>query len=306
MSTLAAIRTHLWTEAEDRVLAQLRAAFGDDVCVVFHDRGPDVTPPCEVVDLTAGWAQEQGLRVTRDWGWRCGDYFLYALRAAKPEYDHYWLVEPDVFFSGDPAAFFDGFEQVDADLLGLDPAPMDQGHVFTASLDGMAHWRAIFALTRMSGRAIDRLLPLRVENGKVPVGQMRYANDEAFVYSHVMQDPDLTIGNLRDHAPVWFDGVQFDTAPDILMDAVVGRPEMQGKAMHPVHAKPAFKTEIAKRVAKRVGFLKNLGESWDHLDMADLEEIADEIRDTSLRAMSQARQQHFKMQRRPDMEKVAE
>ncbi len=306
MRTLAAIRTHRWTEAEDRLLAQLRAAFGDDVCVVFHDRGPDATPPCEVVDLTADWVKAQGLRVTRDWGWRCGDYFLYALRAAKPGYDHYWLVEPDVFFSGDSVAFFEQFTHIDTDLLGLDPAPIDKDHRFTTSMPEMAHWGAIFAMTRISGRAIDWLKPLRVVNGTIVVGQLRFANDEAFIYSHAMADDDITVGNLRDHAPDWFEGAQFATAPDVLIDVVQARPELLNKVMHPVHCKQTLKGEIAKRASDRQGFLGNIGESWDHMNAADLEDIADTIRERSLRALRQARRSWRKKQRRADVERAAE
>lgn len=307
MNAIAAIRTHRWTGAEARLLTQLRAAFGGDVCVVFHDRSEDIELPCDVVDVTSQWAQAQELRTPRDWGWRCGDYFLYALRAAKPGYDHYWLVEPDVHFYGDPKGFFDRFAEVDADLLGLDPEPLGKArHMFTATMPDMAHWRAIFALTRISGRALDLLLPLRVENGKVPVGPMRVANDEVFVYSHAVANSALSVGNLRDHAPDWFEGVQFDTAPDLLEEAMRSDPELQGKVLHPVHDKTSFKEELAKRVARKLNFMGNLGKSWDHLTNDDLEEIADDIRIRSLKAMEKARRQSQNERQRPGMEKAAE
>jgi hypothetical protein len=307
MKSIVAIRTHRWTEAEDRLLGQLRAAFGDDVVVVFHERAPDVTPGCEVVDLNAAWAQEQGLRTPRDWGWRCGDYFFYALRAARPDYDHYWLVEPDVLFLGDPAAFFARFAQVEDDILGLDPEPMNAAkRMFVASMPGMDHWRAIFALTRISGRALDRLLPLRQENSKAPVGQMRFANDEAFVYSHAMAEDDLRVGNLRDHAPEWFEGAPFDTAPDMIEEAVLDRDDLRGKVLHPVHGKAAFKAEIAKRATKRLNFFENLGESLDYLDDSDLEEIADDLRRRALNTMHQFKRKRRKAIRQARMQRAAE
>lgn len=304
MTQIAAIRTHKWTDAEARLLDQLRGAGVDEVCVVFHDRAPGVEPPCDVVDLSTEWARSQGLRTTPDWGWRCGDYFFYALRAAKPGYDHYWLVEPDVLFVGEASAFFARFEGVGADLLGLDPEPVPQ-HRFAASIRDMDRYRAIFALTRVSGRALDQLLPLRVEHCKVPVAARRFANDEFFVYSHVMADQALSVGNLRDHAPDWFEGVQFDTAPDILEDAVRANPDIQGKVLHPVHGKAAFKSEVAKRLTERANFLGKLEESWDHLTDADLEDIADELRDRALQTMRDFRHKRQQALRRAERKRTA-
>ena len=88
MRTLAAIRTNKWGEDEERVLGQLRPAFGDDLVVVFHDRPADLGLPLAVVDLTRGWVARQGLGIVPDWGWRCGDYAHYAARAAFPGFDN--------------------------------------------------------------------------------------------------------------------------------------------------------------------------------------------------------------------------
>lgn len=305
MTQIAAIRTHKWTDAEARLLEQLRSAGFAEVCVVFHNRAPGIEPPCDVVDLSAEWAQSQGLRATHDWGWRCGDYFFYALRAAKPGYDHYWLVEPDVFFLGEASTFFSRFDGVEADLLGLDPEPIVE-HSFATTMPNMDHYRAIFALTRLSGRALDRLLPLRVENCKVPIGKWRFANDEVFVYSHAMADESLSVGNLRDHAPDWFEGAQFDTAPDILEDAARANSDTQGKVLHPVHGKTAFKSEVAKRLISRVNFLRKLEEGWDHLTDADLKDIAEEVRDRALQTMRECRHKRQKALRRAERKRTAE
>lgn len=44
-----------------------------------------------------------GLLCPADWGWRCGDYFLYAMQDFCFA-DFYWLIEPDVYF-GVPEKF---------------------------------------------------------------------------------------------------------------------------------------------------------------------------------------------------------
>jgi hypothetical protein len=43
MHPVVAIRTHQWGEAEERLRAQLQPVFGDDLCVVFHNRPQDIT-----------------------------------------------------------------------------------------------------------------------------------------------------------------------------------------------------------------------------------------------------------------------
>ncbi|MEO1137906.1 MAG: component of SufBCD complex [Pseudomonadota bacterium] len=279
MKQIAAIRTNRWGPAEERLLEHLRQAFGDDVTVVFHNRPSGVAPPADVVDLQGAWLSEQGLRAVQDWGWRCGDYFYYALRTAKPRYDYYWLVEPDVLFSGPASDFFARFDTVGTDVLGLDPEPMpDPTAPFAGSLLHLERWRAIFALTRMSGTALDRLLDLRRENSRFEIGPRKFANDELFVFSNAMAHPDIHVGNLRDHAGDWFDGAHFDTAPDIIDRAVLDTPAMAGKVFHPVRNLEGFKAEVANRIAQRMAFMDKTGDSWAHLDDKDLVEIADDIR----------------------------
>jgi len=290
MRTIAAIRTNKWTAEEERMLSRLRQAFGDDVAVVFHKRPADVTPPVDVVDLTGDWAEGKGLRLTRDWGWRCGDYFYYALREAKPDYDFYWLVEPDLLFTGDPSSFFGAFDDDTTDLLGVDPEPFAEvNHPFTRGLNGMAPHRAIFALTRFSGRALDKLLPLRVANGKVDVGPRAFTNDELFTFSNVVADPELTLGSLSTGAPGWFDGARVATDPDLLIDALEGDPALENKVFHPVRGKDAFKDGVADRLASRMGYLQKMGSSWAHLDEADLKDIATRAHDRIHTALKRAK-----------------
>lgn len=267
------------------MLSRLRQAFGDDVAVVFHNRPDEVSPPVDTIDLNADWAKAQGLRLTRDWGWRCGDYFYYALREAKPGYDHYWLVEPDLLFTGDPTPFFAGFADDNSDLLGVDPEMVDPSHPFAEGLGGLALWRSIFALTRFSGRALDRLLPLRRENGKVEVGPRIFANDELFAFSHVAADPDLRMGSLSECAPDWFRGGRVATDPDLLIDALEGDPALVNKIFHPVRGKEAFKDGVAARLSSRLGYLQKMGASWAHLNDQDLQDIADTAHDRILAAL---------------------
>ncbi len=290
MRVLAAIRTNKWTEEEERLLTQLRAGFDGDVVVVFHDRDPQLALPLAAIDVNDDWVLRNRLPLVPDWGWRCGDYFYYALRAAWPDYDAYWLVEPDVHFTGDAKGFFGQFATATEDALGYQLGPFTQEIRFTRGLPGMTHYRAIFALTRFSGRALDRLFGLRQAMSASPVGFRDYPNDEVFVFSHVAAMQDLVWGKLEDHAPVWFEGVQFATDPDLLFD-LVALESIPGRVLHPVRSRAAFKRSLGHRLAGTTGILLRMREAIDLLEADEIEEVAqiaaDQIRGAITRLQSQ-------------------
>lgn len=277
MKAIAAIRTNRWGEEEEQIWASLRQAFGDDVVVVFHNRPKDVVPPLPVIDVTETWLTEQRLEYPPDWGWRCGDYFYYALRTARPDYDHYWLAEPDVFFNGNTSGFFDCFKNTEADVLGLNPTEhAAQSHNFNKTLTDVTPCRAIFALTRFSGRALDRLFQKRIKYSAGARKDRTFANDEFFTFSHANADPDLTIADLSHLAPSWFENAQFATDPDLLLDWVQHDPLHRDTVSHPVRGKVAFKAIVARRLASRRKVIWRLGPSLNHLGETDIDDIAQE------------------------------
>ncbi|MGB3146755.1 MAG: component of SufBCD complex [Paracoccaceae bacterium] len=275
MRQIAAIRTNKWTEEEERLMNALLPVFGDDLVVVFHDRPAGVTPPLPVIDLQAEWVLRQGLALVPDWGWRCGDYFYYALHAARPDYDYYWMVEPDVHFTGPAQTFFEPMQQACEDALGFQLGPFNEDIRFARGLPGMAHYRAIFALTRFSGRALGRLLALRQKMAEGHISMRDYPNDELFCFSHIAAMPELAYGCLETYAPEWFEGAQFTPNPDLLYDVVVGQASA-GKLMHPVRSRANFKRAVAKRLAANSGFLIRMRQALDQLSDEDVEEIVAE------------------------------
>lgn len=279
MRAIIAIRTHRWTEEEERLLAALRTVPGHDLAVVFHNRPADLTPPLDVVDIGAPFLRGNGLRVVPDWGWRCGDYFYYALRKARPGYSHYWLIEPDVHFMGDAAEFFGRFADVEADALGLNIMPFSANTAFARGLTGIARYQAIFALTRLSGRAIDRLLALRQDYGKKTRTARFYTNDELFTFSHVVADPELTHRDFKEIAPDWFEGARFAPSPDILIDLLKPAADGGGRLYHPVHGRASFKRALAARLSAGNAFLRNVRESIGALSDEDLDEVAERVAD---------------------------
>jgi hypothetical protein len=275
MRQVVAIRTHQWGEAEERLRAQLQPVFGDDLCVVFHNRPATLVPPIPVVDLTDGWLREQGLRILRDYGWRCGDYFLYALRQARPGYGHYWLVEPDVFFAGDPAAFFARADTVDGDLAGVRPAKLKPNHRFAREMDGLAPWKAVFALTRMSAQAVDYLHAVRKEYSDRPIQQRYFANDETFCYSHIVAAANLTIADLAVAVSDWFAGDHFHADPDILIDAVIG--SIGPDVFHPVRTRAAFVRSVVGRAVASMTYLRPMRDSLALLSDEDIAKLCGDL-----------------------------
>ena len=278
MRTLAAIRTHRWGEDEERLLASLRPVFGDDVAVAFHDRPENLKPPVRVADISGAWVADNGFRPIQKWGWQCGDYFYYRLRDAFPAYDRIWLIEPDVFFSSDPAGFFSACADAPEDVLGLRPGPRVGRGAF-GDIGDLQPSRAIFALTRLSARAIDILADLRRIYCQSPPGRWKFANDETFVFSHAFAREDLTVGDMETYAPGWFDGVQFDTDPDILLEAISGEWHVPGRAYHPVRSRDSFKAALTSRFGNRINWLSGMKSSIDELDDSDIDDIASDVAD---------------------------
>ena len=260
-TTIAAIRTHKWDEATEALANRLRPVFGDNLVVVFHNRPADVTPPIPVVDINEDSVKAMALDPVSDWGWRCGDYFLYALRKARPEADFYWLIEPDVFFTGDIEDFFARTEGRTEDLLGTRIEKQDSGHRFAKGMPGIKHWRAIFALVRFSGRALDILLAQRQAYAKLGFNRF-YANDETFCFSTAKADPRLTMASLSEIMPDWVRHAQVATDPDMLLDLVIDRQDRG--IYHPVRTRDNFIASLADRIAN-TGFLSAMRPSLARL-----------------------------------------
>lgn len=272
MSTLVAIRTHRWDEDAERLFAQLHPLLGERLVVVFHNRPAGLELPLPVIDINDDWLAANGLRHVEDWGWRCGDYFLYALRAARPEFDFAWLIEPDVWFAGDPAPFFAAAAAAPQDLLGVQLLPMNPAHRFGKGLKGFELWKAIFALTRFSGRAADRLFALRRDYSAQKRGARFHTNDETFCFSNLMADPGFTVGSLAELLPGWNLPETMRTDPDILFDTIRALPGPG--VFHPVRGRASFQRAVAARLANNIGFLPAMAPSLARLQEDEIAAIA--------------------------------
>ncbi len=126
-------------------------------------------------------------------GWRCGDYAYYVTRAARPDYDLYWLVEPDVVINVDDLdAAFDRLNSAEADFLAPRFALRDDRWEWARTMRYRYErvYGCIFPLTRLSARAIDHLHAARRASLVAESAETfaAWPNDEAFVstelYNH--------------------------------------------------------------------------------------------------------------------------
>jgi hypothetical protein len=121
--------------------------------------------------------------------WRCGDYALYAARKALPQHDAFWMIEPDVRLRSerpcDVLARFPGPDQADLLAGRLRPAEADWDWGVTMQGEAGTIWRCLFAVVRLSARAIDLLYEERraLSVARIAMGAdpKTWPNDEAFV-----------------------------------------------------------------------------------------------------------------------------
>lgn len=244
-----------------RRLAQvLRPVFGDRLVLAMHQTGTDAAPlPPEddappVVPVTEALVAGLGLPLTDDWGWRCGDYFQIAVARACPDFDHYWMVEPDVWFNfPDPARFFDHCAASDADFLAADLGRRGEVWVHHRAASAVFDevWGCLYPLTRLSRRAIeavlaDRLALGRTWNATPAAVRGKLANDESFVAS-CLQKRGLQIRSLQKVAPQFLAAGQRALTTDrvILWDRV----GQEGPhVLHPVVPREVFFDKMKARL----------------------------------------------------------
>lgn len=194
------LRCHEFSEVEQQVLETASRYFGHDaVFAVIDERNGRVEVPehVKVVHLDQDAITSMGLFNHPNLGWLCGDYFYYALADAKPNFDFYWLCEPDVYLSFDnPGGFFKKYEGVGADFLAPRFGARDSKWPWTRCVKSISSkaYGCLFPLTRLSQRAIAHLQierrklsqSLTDENERQNVRD--WPNDESFVCTTLVRD----------------------------------------------------------------------------------------------------------------------
>ncbi len=185
--TLVIVRTHR-ADVASLAAFDLLAEAGLDADIVFcvdeREQAADMGARAKV-SFSQDTLARLGLYAHRNCGWRCGDYSYYVTRDARPDYDYYWLIEPDVRIHVDSLAdFFAPLAHVSADLLAAQYGPRSNlwGWTRTIAASGLPAYGCLYPITRLSGRGIDTLLKIRREwsADSTMATALDWPNDEAF------------------------------------------------------------------------------------------------------------------------------
>ncbi|WP_162302616.1 hypothetical protein [Salinicola lusitanus] len=182
---LFVLRTNFFSSYCGELLAQISHA-GKDV-VVCADESKGVVDTADFAKVRMGLKSIDRLGLYRHEksAWLCGDYFLYHVLSSVPDYDYYWLVEPDVYFDFDDISeFLRPLDEVAKDYVVMHYGERRSNWAWydTVSPYFETVYGGPYPLVRLSKAALHFMLAQRQklssEYQKTESG--RWPNDEAF------------------------------------------------------------------------------------------------------------------------------
>ena len=249
--SLVIVRTHRGDAASLAAYDRFAAAGLDVVFCVDERAGPAEMGGRAKVAFDAAVLDAAGLYAHPACGWRCGDYFFAVVRAAHPDYEQYWLIEPDVRINtADLRGFLERFGCLEADLLApqFGPRGPQWGWTRTAVAAGLAPYGCVFPIVRLSGRAIDHLAAARRGMGADPAlaNADGWPNDEAFTAS-VLMAGGFACADLKAGAPC-YDTVTLGVGAVVDFGVIEAKPPDE-MIYHPVRDFGAWLEAAEARVA---------------------------------------------------------
>lgn len=249
MRELIIIRTHYYCEATERLYHYLKNTSNRDVAFICDETNGAVDVGTGKVKLSISEqsAKDMGLYAPPNFGWLCGDYFLYAAAQLLNAYDRYWMIESDVRLSlPSSAEFFDNFSDEHHDFLAF--------HIFRAQSNWYWHapmcyfepevYACLFPVVGISRRAAKFAFQARRQISQsfddvVPIGQTRrWPNDESFLTSILMANGFNC--NSLDAGPVKYrTNASFNVGLP-KSERRISEQEPTGLFYHPVHAGQRF------------------------------------------------------------------
>jgi hypothetical protein len=262
LRTLIIIRSH---KADTETLAaydRFARIEGVEVTLCCDERGGVVDPgPRAKVFYNLDTLADMGLYAHANCGWRCGDYAYYVARAARPDYDFYWLIEPDVVIhTADLNATFQALNAGTADLLAARLSIRTPGPPAWYWYQTMSHLYpvvggCIFPITRLSGRAIDHLYRAR-RAAPAPESEEAaklWPNDEVFVATE-LKNHGFVWRDIAEQRPDLYSRVTLRTAlPHDRAQLMAQPPDEQ--IYHPVR-------DLAAWIAARTNAATNIGQRF--------------------------------------------
>jgi hypothetical protein len=247
VKNLFILRCHRFGEAENDLLNFVAPYFGKENMVVVADERKEGVHADNWTkySLNDGQIHELKLLNPRNCGWLCGDYFLYIAHNARPEYDYYWMFEPDVYLSfGAAEDFFSRLESVSCDLVTPHFGKKERWFwTQRAKIIAEDVYGCRFSVIRLSKKAIGHLQKERAELTRKfenqGINSSEWPNDESFVCTTLMRDGFLCKSLNSINA---FSGPDFGITP-ILTDVVINKAPLN-RALHPVLRGAAYQRKV--------------------------------------------------------------
>lgn len=256
-SSCFALRCHSYGPEEKRLVEVVSAYFRPQDIFIVCDESQcisQVDAEYKKISVTPSVLKSLGLLAHPCYGWLCGDYFYYALQRAAPNYEYYWLCEPDVFFNLDSvSAFFSRYEGVNDDLLVKNFQRARDGWPWAirASVISDVVYEIFFPLTRLSNRAIGCLLEERVALHRAMAKlkeekeiRQDWPNDEGFVAT-VVGKLGLSVGRFADY---WEDKgiLDYFTHDRLILDRNSADARFRNRLLHPVLGEEKYLAKLAR------------------------------------------------------------
>ncbi|OKL49484.1 hypothetical protein BSR29_00535 [Boudabousia liubingyangii] len=186
MKTLIAVRCQALDDDAYRIAHDLKDSIPGDVQIAYvrDERNVNFDPISEwgggvVVPITKDYLTDLGLFWRREnIGWICGDYVYYAV--LHLEWDHLWVVEPDVFLAGDVRKLFGEVSEMDYDFVGTRIWERNDSWVWYDKIHRVwpeaTVWSAFFPLTRVTREVATACYAARLK-----ISEMLEADETLFV-----------------------------------------------------------------------------------------------------------------------------
>ena len=218
-------------------------------------------------------------------GWRCGDYVLYKAFKSLPQYDFYWVVEPDVFFpDGVVSSFFNEYECDDADFLAVGygkkgPAWPWSHHLSVSYGEDLQPFGCVFALIRASRRAVECLFENRKKLSEVfssgELDPIMYPNDESYCCSILNQSGySCASFSSRYISKEYFSAIRPVLRKNIVGDFIV-HPAVNDMAQVTKKARNKFRKELVNFKECFHGFVR--ANQYDREVTKELAELVSEL-----------------------------
>ena len=162
------IRTHFYNEALRNLALRITQEAEVEVLFAVDERSQEVSLPdgFKKISLNNRIIEEMAILNVPDSGWRCGDYFLYAARRLHPEYDFFWMIEPDVYLNFQNLSEFFGLFELESivDIIAAEISVPEENWFWRFGMNQLGYtdvMRCFYPLIRISSRAIDYLYECR-------------------------------------------------------------------------------------------------------------------------------------------------